>query len=58
VTLPVTGSITAILFQPNGEILVRTPNQLTLLNPDHTIKTQITEPAAVKTFRLLAYTPN
>jgi TolB protein len=62
VTLPVTGTVTAILFQPNGDILVRTTsggtNQLTLLNPDHTIKTQVTEPATVKNARLLAYTPN
>ncbi len=61
VTLPVTGSITAILFQPNGDILVRTTsgtNQLTLLNPDRTIKAQVTEPATVKDSRLLGYTPN
>jgi TolB protein len=61
ITLPVTGSITAILFQPNGDILVRTnngTNQLTLLNPDHTIKAQVTEPATVKNSRLLGYTPN
>ncbi|MFE9658387.1 TolB family protein [Micromonospora sp. NPDC006431] len=60
-TLPVTGSITAILFQPNGDILVRTKNgtnQLTLLNPDRTIKAQVTEPATVKNSRLLGYTPN
>jgi TolB protein len=61
VSLPVTGQITAILFLPDGEILVRTTggtNQLTLLNPDRTIKTQVTEPATVKNARLLAYTPN
>ena len=60
-SLPVTGQITAILFQPNGDILVRTTggtNQLTLLNADHTIKAQVTEPAIVKNARLLAYTPN
>ncbi|SDZ04288.1 hypothetical protein SAMN05444365_10511 [Micromonospora pattaloongensis] len=62
ITLPVTGSITAILFQPNGDTLVRTKNgttnQLTLLNPDRTIKAQVTEPATVKNTRLLGYTPN
>jgi len=61
VTLPVTGTVTAILFQPDGGILVRTTgatNQLTLLNPDRTIKTQVTEPAAVKDANLLAYAPN
>jgi TolB protein len=57
VSLPVSGTITAILFQPNGEILVRTNNhQLTLLNPDRTIKTHITESAGSNT-RLLAYNP-
>jgi TolB protein len=62
VTLPVTGQIIAIRFQPNGDILVRTTsggtNQLTLLNPDHTMKTQVTEPATVKNASLLAYTTN
>jgi TolB protein len=60
VTLPVTGSITAILFQPNGDILVRTTtghaHQLTLLNPDRTIKTHVTEPATTTNTHLLAYT--
>jgi TolB protein len=58
VTLPVTGAVTAILFQPNGDILVRTTtggaNQLTLLKPDHTIKAQVAEPVTVKNARLLA----
>lgn len=62
VSLPVTGSITAILFQPNGEILVRSSrngaNQLTLLNPDRTTKAHVTEPTSVKNFELLGYTPN
>jgi TolB protein len=58
VTLPVTDPVTAVVFQPNGDILVRTTSQLTLLNPDRTIKAQVAEPAAVKTFRLLAYTTN
>jgi len=57
VSLPVKGSITAILFQPNGDILVRTSNhQLTLLNPDHTVKAHVTEPAAAANAQLLAYT--
>lgn len=62
VTLPVTGTITAVLFQPNGDLLVRSSNgganQLTLLGADHTIKSQVTEPASVKNARLLAYTTN
>jgi TolB protein len=58
VSLPVKGTITQILFQPNGDILVRTStHQLTLLNPDHTVKTQVTEPATTANTRLLAYTP-
>jgi TolB protein len=61
IDLPVTGTITAILCQPNGDILVRTQNttnnQLTLLSPDHTIKTHVTEPATAKNLSLLAYTP-
>ncbi len=57
VPLPVTGSITAIVFRPNGEILVRTSDRkLTLLNPDRTVKTKVSEPAAVRNTRLLAYT--
>jgi TolB protein len=57
VSLPVKGTITQILFQPNGDILVRTSaHQLTLLNPDHTVKTQVTEPAATANTRLLTYT--
>jgi TolB protein len=61
VSLPVPGTITTILFQPNGDILVRTTtknaHQLTLLNPDHTIKTHLTEPATTANTQLLAYTP-
>jgi TolB protein len=61
VTPPVTGPITAILFQPNGDILVRTntaTNQLTLLNPDRTVKARVTEPGTVTNANLLAHTPN
>jgi TolB protein len=59
VTLPVQGGITAILFETDGDLLVRTGNRrLTLLGPDHTIKAQVAEPAAVSGFNLLAHTPN
>jgi TolB protein len=61
VPLPVTGSISAVLFQPNGDILVRTKgatNRLTLLGPDLTVKAQVAEPARVKDLLLLAYTPS
>lgn len=50
-----TGSITAIVFRPNGEILVRSGHQLTLLNPDRTIKTKVSESASVQDTSLLAY---
>jgi TolB protein len=56
VTLPVNGTINAIHFGPNGGILVRTTNQLTLLNPDHSINSQVAEPSSVKNAKLLAYT--
>jgi len=56
VSLPVTGAISAILFLPTGEILVRSGSQLTLLNPDRTIKIQVKEPAVVRNTRLLAST--
>ncbi len=62
VELPVTGTVLAIRFQPNGDILVRTTdgttNQLTLLTPQHTTKAQVTEPPTVANLPLLAYTPN
>lgn len=62
VALPVTGTISAVLFQPNGDILVRSTTKnttlLTLLNPEHHIKAQVHEPATVNTLHLLAYTPN
>ncbi len=71
VPLPIpSAEIRAILFQPNGEILVRSVRDgtvtLSLLNPDRTIKTQVTEsavgtsfcPESPSTCRLLAYVPN
>jgi len=58
VGVPVRGEIDAILLQPNGDILVRTKGKLTLFGPNWTIKAQVTEPAGVKDFKLLAYRPN
>ncbi|MEV0713442.1 hypothetical protein [Asanoa sp. NPDC050611] len=59
VRLPVTGAVTAVLFQPNGDILVRTKDhKLTLLGADRTVKAQVTEPAAVRGLALLGYSPN
>ncbi|SNT66042.1 TolB protein [Asanoa hainanensis] len=57
VGLPVRGDVTAILFQPNGDILVRTAGKLTLLGPDFRVKAEVPEPAAVEHLKLLAYTP-
>ncbi len=61
VRLPVNGTITAVLFQPDGGMLVRTrsatANLLTLISPTGTITTQTTEPATTKDLSLIAYTP-
>ncbi|MEV0713444.1 hypothetical protein [Asanoa sp. NPDC050611] len=59
VRLPVTGAVTAVLFQPDGGILVRTENnKLTLLGADRTVKAQVTEPANVRDMSLLGYSPS
>jgi TolB protein len=55
VTLPVTGTINAIVFLPDGKILVRTSGKLTLLNADRTVNSQTTEAASVKNYRLISY---
>jgi TolB protein len=55
VTLPVTGPINAIVFLPDGKILVRTSGRLTLLNADRTVNAQTTEAASVKNYRLISY---
>lgn len=71
VALPVPGRLAAVLFLPNGEVLVRSTDgdtfTLTLLSPDWTVKAQVAEPAAIASSAcgtsvwgcsLLAYTPN
>ncbi|GAA1849417.1 TolB family protein [Asanoa iriomotensis] len=59
VGLPVSGAVTAVLFQPNGDTLVRTDDhKLTLLGPDRNVKAEVTEPANVRDLALLAYSPN
>jgi TolB protein len=71
VPLPVPGQLRAVLFLPNGEVLVRSTDgdtfTLTLLNPDLSIKTQVPEPPVASAnpcgqstyaCALLAYTPN
>jgi TolB protein len=73
VALPVSGQVWAVLFLPNGEVLVRSSTDdggtftLTLLNPDLSIKTQVPEPLAASATpcgqsafacALFAYTPS
>lgn len=63
VALPVPGTITAVLFQPDGHLLVRSKHadksvHLTLLAADRSIVADVTEPRAVGTYQLLAYTPS
>lgn len=59
VPLPVTGTVTQILFRPDGGILVRArtggTTELTLLNPDRSVRSRFTEPVAVQTFQLFAH---
>jgi TolB protein len=61
VRLPVTGTVNAVLFQPDGTILVRSGtgagNTLTLLNPDRTVRTTVSEPVGVHDAALIAYAP-
>jgi TolB protein len=60
VRLPVTGTVTAVLFQPDGGMLVRTrsgaTNLLTLISPTGTVTDHITEPTTTKDLDLIAYT--
>jgi TolB protein len=60
VRLPVPGAVSAVLFQPNGGMLVRSSsaghNLLTLLSPDGMVITQVTEPTTANNLNLLAYT--
>ncbi|GIF70432.1 hypothetical protein Ais01nite_84670 [Asanoa ishikariensis] len=58
VGVPVRGEIRAILFQPNGDILVRTNGKLTLFGPNWKVKAEVAEPAEVKDFELLTYRSN
>jgi TolB protein len=57
---PVEGAVEAVLFRPDGTMLVRSTGArggtLTLLTADDTIIAQVTEPAAVREFDLVAHT--
>jgi len=58
--LPVTGRVLGAVFDPEGNLLVRTLRQdtttLSLIAPDNTLLVQAVEPAAVRDLELLAYT--
>jgi len=57
VALPVTGRVTGALFDPDGNLLIRTADaKLSVLAPNGTLLVQAPEPAAVKDLELLAYT--
>src|SRR5262249_42211237 len=57
IPLPVAGAITAILFQPNGDMLVRHDHHLALVTGGGTVAADTTEPTN-SSLGLLAYTPN
>jgi TolB protein len=58
---PVTGTMTAALYRPDGSLLVRATRDgtitLTLFDAAGTVVATVTEPAVAKTWRLIAYTP-
>ena len=59
--LPVPGTVSAVLFQPDGGMLVRSGpsghGTLTLLKPDGSVATQVPEPPSAADFALLGYAP-
>ena len=57
VRLPVTGTVTAVLFQRDGSMLVRSSTGLVLLSADGTVLARATESAAAEKLLLLAYVP-
>ncbi len=61
VRLPVSGTVSAVLFQPDGGMLVRTTdggrNRLTLVSSTGSVTAQVTEPAAAKGLWLIGYAP-
>jgi TolB protein len=60
IPLPVAGTVVGTVFDPRGNLLVRTVNggiwRLSLFAPDGTLLVQATEPAALKDLDLLTYT--
>jgi TolB protein len=61
VHLPVTGTVTAVFFQHDGSMLIRTHtssgNQLTLVTPDGAVSAQVSEPASTRNLELIGYAP-
>jgi len=61
VRLPVSGTVSAVLFQPDGGMLVRTTgsgsNHLALVSATGAVVVQVTEPAAAKEMSLIGYAP-
>jgi TolB protein len=59
VPIPVTGTVTQVVFRPDGTTLIRSTRQgvttLTLLDAAFTIQTSVTEPAAAKGWQLTAH---
>ncbi len=58
--LPVEGTVVGAVFDPEGNLLVRTKDDdgttLSLFAPDRTLRVQASEPASVRDLDLLAYT--
>jgi TolB protein len=59
-TLPVSGQVLGAVFDPDGQLLVRSlragVTRLSLIAPDNSLVVQATEPAAVRDLELIAYT--
>jgi TolB protein len=60
VALPVRGTVLAVLYRPDGTMLIRsrkgTATTLTVLGPDGTRVAKVTEPAVARGLELVAYT--
>ena len=57
VRLPVTGTVSAVLFQPDGSMLVRSSTGLVLVSAGGTVLARAPEPAGGSAMSLLAYVP-
>jgi TolB protein len=57
ISLPVTGTVNAVLFRPDGSMLVRSSTGLVLVSPGGTVLARADDPAGTKDMSLLAYVP-